>query len=299
MVTTSSSIKRHSINDILKILEEPIQADGLNVIFSKKQFKKAPFTYPFRSDNFGLLVVVSGVVQIRLNLVKHQVLENEIVAITPRTVIQVLEMEGDLEFIGIAFTADFILNNTFRILELDALEFFVSENPPKLHFTKKEMSLFKTLSKVLEEKNTTDNELFGKEIIHHSFGLLMYHYVSVFRKNFPDMRMEISRQEELTYRFLRILDENFKKERRLKFYADTLFITPDHLSKVLKEVSGKTASQWIDDAVMMEARLLLADFTLTIGQVAHELEFSDQSSFGKFFKKKSGISPSSYRKTGF
>ena len=95
---------------------------------------------------------------------------------------------------------------------------------------------------------------------------------------------------------MKILENNFKKERSVQFYADKLFVTTGHLTKVLKDVGGKTAGELIDDAVIMEARILLANPSLTITQVADELQFTDQSIFGKFFKKKIGSSPSKYRK---
>ena len=95
---------------------------------------------------------------------------------------------------------------------------------------------------------------------------------------------------------LLILNENFKTERSVQFYADTLYMTSGHLSKVLKQVSGKTAGQLIDDAVIMEAKILLAAPELTVAQVANELQFSDQSFFGKYFKKHTGLPPSKFRR---
>ncbi|WNW02394.1 AraC family transcriptional regulator [Tenacibaculum sp. HL-MS23] len=97
-------------------------------------------------------------------------------------------------------------------------------------------------------------------------------------------------------RFLDLLNENFKSERSVQFYADVLCITSGYLSKVLKEVSGKTANQLIDEAVILEAKLLLNNPILSISEIAENLQFSDQSFFGKFFKKHTGLSPTAFRK---
>jgi len=100
----------------------------------------------------------------------------------------------------------------------------------------------------------------------------------------------------LTIRFFKILNTNFKNERSVQFYADQLCLTAGYLSKTLKEVTGKTASQLIDDTVIMEAKLLLKDSLRSVTEVAEDLKFSNASFFGKFFKKHTGFSPTEFRK---
>ena len=82
------------------------------------------------------------------------------------------------------------------------------------------------------------------------------------------------------------------------YFADRLCISPKHLSMVVKKVSGRTASDWIDDYVILQAKQLLRSSSLTIQEVSRELNFSNQSFFGKYFKKHVGMSPSEYRAKG-
>lgn len=107
--------------------------------------------------------------------------------------------------------------------------------------------------------------------------------------------LKINRQQELTNRFLTMLTHSFKVEKRVQYYADALFVTARYLSQVIKQVTGKTAGEMIDEMVINEAKVLLSNQSFNVSQVANELQFSDQSFFGKFFKKKTGISPSVYR----
>jgi AraC-like DNA-binding protein len=86
-----------------------------------------------------------------------------------------------------------------------------------------------------------------------------------------------------------------KKKHNLKFYADSLFITPKYLIHAIKKSSGKTPGKLIDEAIVAEAKLLLRDRDHTIAKVSERLQFSDQASFSKFFKKNTGITPVSYR----
>ncbi len=84
--------------------------------------------------------------------------------------------------------------------------------------------------------------------------------------------------------------------QRSHFYADKLCVTSDYLSKVVREYDGQSAAKWIINAVITEAKILLREPDKTINQIAIELNFPDQSTFGKFFKRNTGLSPLSTRK---
>jgi AraC family transcriptional activator of pobA len=96
-------------------------------------------------------------------------------------------------------------------------------------------------------------------------------------------------------KFRQLLAKNYMNERKLDFYAAQLFVLPKSLSAAIKKHTGKSAGKWIDDAVMLEAKVLLQNKTLTVSQISGMLNFSEQSVFGKFFRANSGISPVAYR----
>lgn len=293
-IVKTEHIKKHTISDIIEILGENPQYDGLHIHISKNKFKEIPISYPFKSDNFTLLCVGSGEINFQLNLLKYSVKKNEAIVIVPNSVVQVLQISSDLEIIAISFTLDFLLKNAFNKTDLDALNFLMTKNISKLLFNNDELTVIKNITLLIKTK-LNDNFLYKNESILHAFNLLMYELATIYSNQINSSKKSISRQEELTLRFFRILEDNFKSERTVQFYAEILCVTPGHLSKVLKAVSGKTTSQLIDDVVIMEACILLNNPSLTIAQVANELQFSDQSFFGKFFKKQIGISPSKYR----
>ena len=81
-----------------------------------------------------------------------------------------------------------------------------------------------------------------------------------------------------------------------EIYADKMFLTPKHLSTMVKEVSGKTAGEWIDSLVILEAKAMLKSSEQSIQEIADELHFANQSFFGKYFKHHTGFSPKEYRK---
>ena len=102
----------------------------------------------------------------------------------------------------------------------------------------------------------------------------------------------------LSKQFLEIVKDNFRRERQLKFYADALCITPRYLSRVVKECTGSSAADWIERYVILEARALLKSTTMTIQQISDELNFPSQTFFGKYFKRRVGMSPKEYRRIG-
>ena len=104
-----------------------------------------------------------------------------------------------------------------------------------------------------------------------------------------------SRNDQLLFEFKVLVSENYHDHRQLSFYADKLNVTPKHLSSVIKQASGRTANEWINEMILLEAQVLLKNHDLSIAQIAEILSFTDTSHFGKFFKKRTGEGPSAYR----
>lgn len=102
-------------------------------------------------------------------------------------------------------------------------------------------------------------------------------------------------KDKLLFMFFQLLHKYSKKEHSVSFYAGELYITPEYLSRILKESTGKTVNKWIAEELVQAAEIYLRNINLTIQQVSDLLNFADQSSFGKFFKKNRGMSPLAYR----
>lgn len=96
--------------------------------------------------------------------------------------------------------------------------------------------------------------------------------------------------------FIHLVSEHFKHERSVEWYSSEMCVTPKHLSEVVKQVSGRTAGQWITTMVIIEIKQLLLSTSLSIKEIAQEMGFPNQSFLGKYFKNIEGISPSDFRK---
>lgn len=108
-------------------------------------------------------------------------------------------------------------------------------------------------------------------------------------------RCSRNRQNELFYNFFHLLLLNYKQHRSVSYYAGKLCFTPRYLSTVIKAVSGRSVTEWIDDFVVSEAMYLLRHTTRSVQQIAYNMNFPNQSFFGSYFKAHVGCSPTEYR----
>ena len=154
------------------------------------------------------------------------------------------------------------------------------------------------LSDYIKEKTASP---FRSSIIKSAISTFAYLTAETIHSHLPDIEYEmrsIKREKEHFNRFIRLLGENYTKHREVSWYADEMTLTPRYLTTTIRNVSGYTVSEWISKFVIKDAKYLLKHSDMTIQQVAYELNFPNQSFFGKFFKKHTGMSPGSFRASG-
>ncbi len=104
------------------------------------------------------------------------------------------------------------------------------------------------------------------------------------------------RMEDLFIAFLHLLSEHFIEHHDIAFYAERLNISTSYLSRIVKQLTGRTVADYINQLLAMEAAFLLTTTSLTISQIADRLHFADVASFSKFFLRMKGKSPKEFRK---
>jgi AraC-like DNA-binding protein len=126
--------------------------------------------------------------------------------------------------------------------------------------------------------------------------LAFFYHSSSWLNTLPQqLKPSLGKHDEVVGQFLQLAEQHFKQERQVGFYAKKLCLTPKYLSHIIKSATGKSANDWIDAYVLLEAKALLKSSKLSIQQIADELHFADQSIFGKYFKRLAGLSPKEYR----
>ncbi|AYB33147.1 AraC family transcriptional regulator [Chryseolinea soli] len=104
-----------------------------------------------------------------------------------------------------------------------------------------------------------------------------------------------SESNMLVAKFKKLVAEHFLKERHVSDYADRLAVTPNHLNKVIKEHTGLTALENIQEMLLLEAKAQVRHTDQSISEIAYALDFSDPASFNRFFKRSTGVTPLDFR----
>ncbi len=166
---------------------------------------------------------------------------------------------------------------------------------------KKDMdTLYRDINNMIDSLSDKGHN-FAEEINYAYFYILLTDMADMLLKQYgygtPQHTMDLMRSESILKGFSDLLAEHIHKETSVGFYAEKLCISKQYLSLIIKEKTGITIGTIISSMRAEAAARLLRDPEMTIAEIAEELSFSDQSSFGKFFKKHMGISPLKYRRS--
>lgn len=106
---------------------------------------------------------------------------------------------------------------------------------------------------------------------------------------------KLSAGEDLTFRYLKLIEKNAKSFHKVGHFAEQLGVTVSHLSTSVKDIMGIAAGDLLRRQLILEAKRELAHTNLSIAEIAYQLNFSDASYFGRFFKREEGITPKEFR----
>lgn len=112
-----------------------------------------------------------------------------------------------------------------------------------------------------------------------------------------EIQSPLSREEDITSRFLVLIDKNHEHQHQLGWYASELCVSTGYMADIIKRTIGMTAGACIDKALIQSAKAYLLTTTMSIQEIAEQLCFKNQSHFGTFFKRNTGVSPVAFRKT--
>lgn len=180
---------------------------------------------------------------------------------------------------------------------------FTPERPPIIRLTPGNKELSSRYFNLMELNLVENNQpVYRNSISRNLFAALIYQILQFGAENqaidsSSTATGRVSRRHSYVRTFLQLLHENYTAQRNVAFYAEKMFMSPKYLSTIVKEITGHSAAEWIDHVVIIEAKNLLRYSGLNIQQVAYRLNFTSQSSFGKYFKHFTGLSPTEFQKS--
>ena len=253
-----------------------------------------------RMEGLTLMVLKAGMLEIEVNCERLRLEPHEALVMAPDTTYRICESDLSVLDAYILYVSNDFLRNVNMSLSTISQPVLVERPSPKLALEPDEERTVRNFIDILHYNASADidprlNVSVASSLVAALFyQLLSFYYKRVEKK---DRDSELSRRHNYVRQFMRLLHLHYTRERSVSFYASKLFISPKYLSLLVKEATGKSATTWIDEFVIMEAKNMLRYSGRNVQQVAYALNFQNQSSFGKYFRHRTGMSPSDYQKS--
>ncbi|MDR2147658.1 MAG: helix-turn-helix domain-containing protein [Tannerella sp.] len=269
-----------------------IDSIGRDFILLEENLFKSTSDYPFKIDVTAVIICVKGTIECSINLKPVKAVAPCFLVLLPEQILEHESVSNDFSGYMIAMSKKFTDNLLPNAQEQLPLFLSVREKPvveldgEGLEGMVSYYNMLKRIVKVRENPHRLEVA---------RYLTLAFFYGIGFSIHKTDSGKKSTHYEKLVEKFMNLVQIHHKQERSLEFYADKIHLTPKHLAKVIKETTNKTANNWIDEHVILEAKALLKSTNMTTQQISGELNFSDQSFFGKYFKRQTGMSPREYK----
>lgn len=248
--------------------------------------------YPCRLKAEIFVLCMQGEIEASVNLTRKQVKPGSFITILPGTILQIHKVEGDLQIYFMGFSSDFIEHSNIGKSAMDML-YAVKDNPI-IELKEQHAQLLKDYFSLLLKTYEVCGSRLNKDILNHLLsGILMG--VGAMHKDKIQSKASISKAEQISKNFSRLVMQNYTTQRNVAWYAKKLGITAAHLSTIVKQTTGKTCVEIITLMVIMDAKTQLKSTNLSIHDIAYSLNFTNMSFFGKYFKRNVGMGPLEYR----
>ena len=268
----------------------------------KSQTVLSMLKYPVRFDGYIIFFLRSGHFTIDLNLNSYEVKPQSLLVNVPGNIIKLTSYEedhiGDAQLYFVLASREFMSGIRFDFNKVFQESLSLLKNPC-ITLSEADVALAEGYFTLAREVVLSDKEN-KKEMLGSLVTSFTYMAMDVCTRALNEARKaqtpSSARVNQLFERFIALVTEYHNSERGMAFYADKLCLTPKYLSKLIKQASGRSAPDWIDSFVILEAKNMLKYSDKTIKEIVYALHFPNQSVFYKFFKAHTGMTPSEYRK---
>ncbi|WP_349665788.1 helix-turn-helix domain-containing protein [Xylanibacter muris] len=251
---------------------------------------------PRRMTFILVALCMKGHAEFAVDTQMREVGENDVIVISERHVVDNFKASEDLECLCMIISTRFFYDIVKNVSDMSTL-FLFSRNHPVTELSVSEVDLFRKYFFLLKEKTAERENRFRRDVV-KTLVLAMFYDLSniIYRINVCSERKQ-SRADVIFTDFIRLVEGNFKEQRRVGWYAGQMSITPKYLSEAVKQISRRTPNEWIDSYVTLELRVQLKNSAKSIKEIAMDMHFPNQSFLGKYFKEHVGMSPSEYRQS--
>lgn len=265
------------------------------LLSAKIKFDDSMFKHPSRMDAFAAIFCVSGEAEVQINLKKYVLKSGTIALHVPENIIQI-KSSDNLIIYPFIISSEYIQKIHFETKDLINL-YMAAKTLPVFPLEYSDIHILEKYYYLLESILQTDTNYKNKITIGivTSFMYKIYEIlVNKLKEN--EYKHKVPERCEIVFDdFIKELNLYKGTKHSLSFFAERLNLTPNYLSGRVKEYTGRTAMEWIEDSVILEAKTMLKHTDLSIQEIAYKLNFPTQTFFGKYFKRITGMSPKQYK----
>lgn len=284
----------YNLDDFYKVYEidSSLKTEGIVVV--DQIFLKEDHLLNYKQQFDGLLLgfMLEGTMNARIHFMEYEIKKNEVALVLPQLIIEPIRASDDAKMITIGLSMDFL--SGFPILR----EFITNDQirwQPIIRFRQEDQQLPQELAIVLQKFFLKVQSTKKTEVLQY----LIIAIITFLSESYTDLaqtkNLPKSRKHEIIDNFYVLISKYASQQRNVKFYAEKLYLSPQYLTTLLKQETGKSILQWIDHVAMIHAKSLLKSSHLSVKEISHELHFGDTSLFCRYFKRHSGMSPKSFR----
>lgn len=283
-------ITYHQINEVWE--------ESIACFCTKSDMKNISKIPPVLADMFSFIVVEEGMAHYILNYKEYNVQKGDMLLFSPSMLVSLIGCTDDFRCMNLMcerslFEHMLSSNPAFQTYSY----YFCRTDTPVVQLKQEiQTAILKCMEQIrlaIITRNT-----YQKEIIQSLVYTCMLLVLEVIEERVSSLPVSLGRTERLFHDFMALVVAHYKREHYINFYASRLSVTTTYLSRIIRRQTGKTAAYFLGGMLYAEACRLLTRTDYTAQQIAEELNFSDQSAFGKFFKSKAGVSPHIFRLKG-
>lgn len=241
-------------------------------------------------------VCTGGTAVVDVFSTRRRISETDMVIIIPHQLVSMYDASEDFSMLFFRLPYPLFMDTMSGMCRMTPDFFFYMRNHYLVRLSHEEFERFRYFASVLSLRARAPRTVFRRESIILLLRVFFWDVYAQFKNDTdPGNILHYTHKEELVYKFFNLIAEHHLSVREVSFYADKLFISPKYLTMVVRDVTGKSAKDWIVEYTILEIKSLLRDTSMDIKDVVRKTCFPSQSLMSRFFRKHTGMSPSQYR----
>ncbi|MFI3288458.1 MAG: helix-turn-helix transcriptional regulator [Rikenellaceae bacterium] len=260
------------------------------------QFDEFKNNAPIHLDSGGFLLCTSGSGYIMVDTKQYRVSKWDLIVVFPYSYAHAIQTSEDFDGVILGVDTNLLINT-----EISNKSFYITSitSNPCISLTPQEAEKILALRESFLQESSNTSHPHRKEIDEAILKIMIYEIAALFQRSKPLTEDKGSRDNVIFTTFIVQLSSEETRHRPLSYYAERQSITTSHLSKVVKRVTNRSASNWIIQYTIINIKRLLQIKDLQITAIAEQMDFPNASFLAQYFKNYTSETPSQYRNNFF